>query len=54
MGFPLLQKTGEMCVDRQIKVLGSYWKGNMTSSCEVDDTSNVAHHKEEEEFVRNK
>ena len=29
MGFPLIQKTTEMCVDRQIKVLGSYWKGCM-------------------------
>ena len=27
MGFPLLQKPTEMCVDRQIKVLGYYWKG---------------------------
>ncbi len=31
MGFPLLQKSGEMCVDRQIKVLGSYWKGHMSN-----------------------
>ena len=31
MGFPLLQKTGEMCVDRQIKVLGSYWKRRMSN-----------------------
>ncbi len=31
MGFPLLQKTGEMCVDRQIKVLGSYQKGPMSN-----------------------
>ena len=27
MGFPLLQ----MCVGRQIKVLGSYWKGRMSN-----------------------
>ncbi len=27
MGFPLLQ----MCVGRQIKVLGSYWKGSMSN-----------------------
>ena len=31
MGFPPLQKTTEMCVDRQIKVLGSYWKGLMSN-----------------------
>ncbi len=31
MGFPLLQKSVEMCVDRQIKVLGSYWKGRMSN-----------------------
>ena len=31
MGFPLLQKSREMCVDRQIKVLGSYWKGHMSN-----------------------
>jgi hypothetical protein len=31
MGFPLLQKPGEMCVSRQIKVLGSYWKGRMSN-----------------------
>jgi hypothetical protein len=31
MGFPLLQKPTEMCVGRQIKVLGSYWKGNMSN-----------------------
>ena len=31
MGFPLLQKPGEMCVGRQIKVLGSYWKGHMSN-----------------------
>jgi hypothetical protein len=31
MGFPLLQKTGEMCVGRQIKVLGSCWKGYMSN-----------------------
>ena len=30
MGFPLLQKPGDMCVGRQIKVLGSYWKGSMS------------------------
>jgi hypothetical protein len=29
MGFPFLQKPVEMCVGRQIKVLGSYWKGCM-------------------------
>ena len=31
MGFPLLQKSVEMCVGRQIKVLGSYWKGRMSN-----------------------
>ncbi len=31
MGFPLLQKTTEMCVDRQIQVLGSYWTGHMSN-----------------------
>ena len=31
MGFPLLQRPTEMCVDRQIKVLGSYWKGRMSN-----------------------
>ena len=31
MGFPRLQKSGEMCVGRQIKVLGSYWKGRMSN-----------------------
>ncbi len=31
MGFPLLQKTTEMCVDRQIQVLGSYWTGFMSN-----------------------
>jgi hypothetical protein len=29
IGFPLLQKPGEMCVGRQIKVPGSYWKGRI-------------------------
>ncbi len=31
MGFPLLQKTIEMCVGRQIQVLGSYWTGHMSN-----------------------
>jgi hypothetical protein len=31
MGFPLLQKPAEMCVGRQIKVIGSYWKGRMSN-----------------------
>jgi hypothetical protein len=31
MGFPLLQKPAEMCVGRQIKVFGSYWKGRMSN-----------------------
>ena len=31
MGFPLLQKPAEMCVGRQIKVPGSYWKGRMSN-----------------------
>ena len=31
MGFPLLQKPTEMCVVRQIKALGSYWKGHMSN-----------------------
>jgi hypothetical protein len=31
MGFPLLQKTSEMCVVRQIQVLGSYWTGCMSN-----------------------
>ena len=30
-GFPLLQKPTEMCVGRQIKVLGSYWKGRLSN-----------------------
>ncbi len=28
MGFPLLQKTGEMCSDRQIDVPGKFWNFN--------------------------
>ena len=31
MGFPLLQKSTEMCVGRQIQVLGSYWTGHMSN-----------------------
>jgi hypothetical protein len=31
MGFPLLQKPVEMYVGRQIKVLGSSWKGRMSN-----------------------
>jgi hypothetical protein len=31
MGFPLLQKSTEMCVDTQIQVLGSYWTGSMSN-----------------------
>jgi hypothetical protein len=31
MGFPLLQKPAEMCVGRQIQVLGSYWTGRMSN-----------------------
>ncbi len=31
MGFPLLQKPTEMCVGRQIQVLGSYWTGCMSN-----------------------
>ena len=31
MGFPLLQKPTEMCVGRQIQVLGSYWTGHMSN-----------------------
>ena len=31
MGFPLLQKAVEMCVGRQIQVLGSYWTGCMSN-----------------------
>ena len=31
MGFPLLQNPGEMCVVRQIQVLGSYWTGCMSN-----------------------
>jgi hypothetical protein len=31
MGFPLLQKSVEMCEDRQIQVLGSYWTGCMSN-----------------------
>jgi hypothetical protein len=34
MGFPLLQKPGDMCVGRQIKVLGSYWKERMSNEKE--------------------
>ncbi len=31
VGFPLLQKPTEMCVDRQIQVFGSYWTGCMSN-----------------------
>jgi hypothetical protein len=31
MGFPLLQKPTEMCVGRQMQVLGSYWTGRMSN-----------------------
>jgi hypothetical protein len=31
MVFPLLQKPVEMCVGRQIQVLGSYWTGCMSN-----------------------
>jgi hypothetical protein len=31
MGFPLLRKSTEMCVDRQIQVLGFYWTGCMSN-----------------------
>ncbi len=31
MGFPLLQKSTQMCVVRQIQVLGSYWTGRMSN-----------------------
>ncbi len=31
MGFPLLQKTTEISVGRQIQVLGSYWTGCMSN-----------------------
>ena len=31
MGFPLLQKPVEICVGRQIQVLGSYWTGRMSN-----------------------
>ncbi len=31
MGFPLLQKSAEMCVGTQIQVLGSYWTGRMSN-----------------------
>jgi hypothetical protein len=31
MGFSLLQNPREMCVGRQIQVLGSYWKGHMSN-----------------------
>jgi hypothetical protein len=31
MGFPLLQKPAEICVGRQIQVLGSYWTGRMSN-----------------------
>jgi hypothetical protein len=34
MGVPLLQKPGEMCVGRQITVLGSYWKGHLSNEDE--------------------
>jgi hypothetical protein len=30
MGVPLLQKSTEMCVGRQIQVPGSYWTGHMS------------------------
>jgi hypothetical protein len=35
MGFSLLQKPTEMCVGRQIKVLGSFWKGHMSNEEET-------------------
>jgi hypothetical protein len=35
VGFPLLQKPTEMCVGRQIKVHGSYWKGHMSNEEET-------------------
>ncbi len=31
MGFPLLQRPAEMCVGRQIQVLGSNWTGCMSN-----------------------
>ena len=31
VGFPVLQKPTEMCVGRQIQVLGSYWTGCMSN-----------------------
>ena len=34
MGFPLLQKSGEMCPDRQIVVPGKLWNFNRGHMCE--------------------
>jgi hypothetical protein len=43
MGFPLLQKTGEMCADRQIDVPGKFWNFNRgrTSEEETGSDSNA-------------
>jgi hypothetical protein len=58
MVFPLLQKPTEMCVDRQIKVLGSYWKGHMSNEetnslylCTVNHLSESLKFKDRERSV---
>ena len=39
MGFPLLQKPGEMCVDRQIGVSGKFWNFNRGRMREEETTT---------------
>jgi hypothetical protein len=39
MGFPLLQKPTEMCVGRQINVLGSYWTVNKDRMSDQEENS---------------
>ncbi len=39
MGFPLLQKTGEMCVGRQIGVSGKFWNFNRGRLREEETTT---------------
>jgi hypothetical protein len=39
MGFPLLQKPGEMCVDRQIGVSGKFWNLNRGHMSEEEVTT---------------
>jgi hypothetical protein len=39
MGFPLLQKPGEMCVDRQIGVSGKFWNFNRGHTSVAETTT---------------